>query len=84
MSYVLNTVLIFLNLREKNEPFCLENASNLTREFLYDMFNKKNFRNFLVKGAIQKLKIEVLRSESVNKIMISFITNINVYIHKYI
>ena len=26
---------------EKNEPFLLENASNLTHEFLYDKFNKK-------------------------------------------
>ena len=26
---------------EKNEPFILENASNLTHEILYDNFNKK-------------------------------------------
>ena len=25
----------------KNEPFLVENASNLTHEFLYDNFNKK-------------------------------------------
>ena len=27
----------------KNEPFILENALNLSHEFLYDHFNKKNF-----------------------------------------
>ena len=26
----------------KKEPFLFENASNLTHEFLYDNFNKKN------------------------------------------
>ena len=48
-----------------NEPFCLENASNLTHEFLYDNFNKKIFFLkllykkssviFFIKIVIQKL-----------------------------
>ena len=30
-----------LSFEEKNESFCLENASKLTHEFLYDILNKK-------------------------------------------
>ena len=37
-----------LQFEEKNEPFCLENTSKLTHEFLYDIFNKKILINFLV------------------------------------
>ena len=40
---------------EKYELFLLENASNLTHEFLYDNFSKKILQNLLVKAAIQKL-----------------------------
>ena len=42
-------------LKEKNEPFLLENALNLTHEFLYDNFKKKIDQNFLVNIIIQKL-----------------------------
>ena len=31
---------------EKNEPFLLENASNMTHKLLYDNFNKKILLNF--------------------------------------
>ena len=34
-------------LREINEPFFLENASKLTREFLQDIFNKKIHQNVI-------------------------------------
>ena len=37
------------------EPFCLENALNLTHEFFYDNFIKKFLLNFLVKIVIKKL-----------------------------
>ena len=40
----------------KNEQFFLENASNLTQEFLYDNFNKKILLSFLVKFVIQFFK----------------------------
>ena len=33
----------------KTRQFFLENASNLTHEFLYDNFNKKIQQNYLVK-----------------------------------
>ena len=36
------------------EPFHLENAPNLIHEFLYDIFNKKIYQNFLVKYVTQK------------------------------
>ena len=45
---------------EKNEPFHLEKASNLTHEFLYDNLNKKILLNFLVKVVIQKLMCQIL------------------------
>ena len=44
-----------LVLEEKNEPFLLENALNLTQKFLNDNFNKKILLNFCVKIAILKL-----------------------------
>ena len=62
---------------EKNEPFVLENASNLTHEFLYNNFNKNILLNILVKIVIKNLmhfqgeiipfflKNEALRSKSV-------------------
>ena len=31
-------------MRKKNDPFSLENASKLTHEFLYDIFNKKIYQ----------------------------------------
>ena len=37
---LLISVIVF---EGKNEPFILENASNLTHKFLYDNFNKKIF-----------------------------------------
>ena len=45
---------------KKNEPFLLENAPNLTHEFLYDNFNKKILINFFVKTIIQKLMCQIL------------------------
>ena len=53
-----------------NESFCLENASKLTYEFLYDIFNKKIYQKTHVlisrqNGSIFFLKIVALRSESV-------------------
>ena len=42
-------------LRKINESYCLENASKLAREFLYDILKKKILINFLVKNVIQKL-----------------------------
>ena len=44
---------------EKNEPFILENASNLTHKFLYDNFSKKILLNFLVKIIIKKLMSQI-------------------------
>ena len=44
-----------LAFEEKTEPVFFENASNLTREFLYDNFNKKILLNFLVNIVILKL-----------------------------
>ena len=41
---------------ENNEPFLLENASNLTNEFLYD---KKIFKTFLAEIVIQKLVLPI-------------------------
>ena len=35
-----------ITLEKINDPFCLENASNLTHEFLYDNFNKKIYQHF--------------------------------------
>ena len=46
-------------LEEENEPFLLENISNFTHEFLYDIFNKKILLNFLVKNIIQKLMCQI-------------------------
>ena len=40
---------------EKNGPFLLKNASNLTHEYEYNNFNKKNSLNFFVKIVIKKL-----------------------------
>ena len=42
-------------LKEKKEPYLLENVSNLTHEFLYENLNKKILINFLVEIFIQKL-----------------------------
>ena len=42
-------------LREKKEPFLVENLSNLTLEFLYDNFKKKVLLNFVVKIIIKNL-----------------------------
>ena len=47
-----------------SEPICLENASNLTKEFLHENFNNKILLNFLF---IFFLKNKPLSSESVNK-----------------
>ena len=62
--------LIFLG---KNEPGFIENVSNLTHEFLYDIFKKKivqknpcvKFDAFSKKMVYFFLKIESLRRESV-------------------
>ena len=55
-------------LRKNNKPFLLENASNLTHEFLYDNFNKKILLNFLVKIVITKLmcKFDAFSRKRVN------------------
>ena len=58
----------------KNEPFLLENASNLNHEFLYDNFNKKIFLNFLIIQKLKEqwyiffLKSEALRSKNVDNL----------------
>ena len=46
---IFNTLFSALRFEGKNQSFLLENASNLTFEFLYDSFNKKNLQNFLSK-----------------------------------
>ena len=38
---------------EKNEPYLLENAPNLTNKFLHDNFNKNILLNFLVKTVVK-------------------------------
>ena len=61
LIYIFNTFasqrLVF---EQNNEPFLLENASNLTNEFLYDNFNKKIYQDFFVKIVTQKLTCEIL------------------------
>ena len=55
MIQTINTFISHrLLLNGKNEPFRLENASNLTHVFLYDNFTKKNLLNFLVKLLYKK------------------------------
>ena len=43
----------------ENEPFFLENVSNLTLEFLYDNFNMKIYQTFLLKIVIQKVMYQI-------------------------
>ena len=43
--------------QEKNEPFLLKTASNLTDEFLYENLNKKIKQIFHVKIVIQKAHV---------------------------
>ena len=42
-----------------NERSRLENASNLTHEFLNENFNKRKFQNFLVRIVIQSLMCQI-------------------------
>ena len=37
--------------KKRNEPYCLENASNLMLEFLYEFFKKKIYQNLSYKKA---------------------------------
>ena len=55
-----------LYFEKKIELFCLENASKLTLEVFYGIFNKKILMHFLEKMVhLFFLKIVALRSESV-------------------
>ena len=48
-----------LYLEEKiNQPFCLENASKLMHELLYDTFNKKIYQIFLLKMSYKNLSVK--------------------------
>ena len=83
-DYVFNTFAsLHLIFEEINEPFFIENASNLTNEFLNDNFNDKINKIYLLKLSYKNScvksdtfskrngsffpKNEVLRSEKIKK-----------------
>ena len=67
-SYYKNIINTFASqyfaFEENNEPFLLENASNLTHEFLQDNFNKKNFVKIVIKKTSVKLDVFSRRNGS--------------------
>ena len=52
-------LLLSASFLSKKEPFLLENKSNLTHEFFYNISNKKILLDILVKRVIQKIMCQV-------------------------